>query len=54
MMEMNSLLPANGTIVSHKSERPSNGGILRVREYQLNGIRFMQDLGEGAFGKWQL
>ncbi|KAE8743180.1 hypothetical protein FOCC_FOCC011209 [Frankliniella occidentalis] len=51
MMEMNSLLPANGTIVSHKSERPSNGGILRVREYQLNNIRFMQDLGEGAFGK---
>lgn len=51
MMEMNSLLPANGTIVSHKSERPNNGGILRVREYQLNNIRFMQDLGEGAFGK---
>lgn len=51
MMEMNSLLPANGTIISHKSERPSNGNILRVREYQLNNIRFMQDLGEGAFGK---
>jgi hypothetical protein len=49
LMEMNSLLPGNGN-TSGKGERAS-GTVVRAREYQLSNVRFLQELGEGAFGK---
>jgi hypothetical protein len=48
-MEMNSLLPAGGN-TGGKGERVS-GGVVRAREFQLSNVRFLQELGEGAFGK---
>ena len=48
-MEMNSLLPGSGNTGS-KGER-TGGGVVRAREYPLSNVRFLQELGEGAFGK---
>jgi receptor tyrosine kinase-like orphan receptor 1 len=47
-MEMNSLLPGSGN-AGGKGERASGG--VRAREYPLSNVRFLQELGEGAFGK---
>ncbi|KDR16037.1 Tyrosine-protein kinase transmembrane receptor ROR1, partial [Zootermopsis nevadensis] len=49
LMEMNSLLPGSGN-ASGKGERASAGAV-RAREFQLSSVRFIQELGEGAFGK---
>jgi hypothetical protein len=46
-MEMNSLLPGSGN-AGAKGERASG---VRAREYPLSSVRFLQELGEGAFGK---
>lgn len=48
LMEMNSLLPGSGN-TGTKGERTS--GVVRAREYPLSSVRFLQELGEGAFGK---
>ncbi|XP_046986353.1 tyrosine-protein kinase transmembrane receptor Ror-like [Schistocerca americana] len=45
MMEMNLLLPATREV----EETVSAG--LRAREYELKDVKFLQELGEGAFGK---
>jgi len=49
LMEMNSLLPGSGN-TGGKGEHTS-GSVVRAREYQLSNVRFLQELGEGAFGK---
>ncbi|XP_069694421.1 tyrosine-protein kinase transmembrane receptor Ror-like isoform X3 [Periplaneta americana] len=49
LMEMNSLLPGSGSTGS-KGERAGSSAV-RAREYQLSHVRFLQELGEGAFGK---
>ncbi|XP_066997233.2 tyrosine-protein kinase transmembrane receptor Ror isoform X2 [Anabrus simplex] len=46
VMEMHLLLPAH---CSSKGERTTSG--VRAREYQLANVKFLQELGEGAFGK---
>jgi hypothetical protein len=35
--------------IKGKGERAS--GVVRAREYPLSSVRFLQELGEGAFGK---
>nr|CAD7570213.1 unnamed protein product [Timema californicum] len=46
-LEMSALIPGSGNSV--KGER--GGGALRAREFPLASVRYLQELGEGAFGK---
>ncbi|GLH15030.1 Tyrosine-protein kinase transmembrane receptor Ror [Gryllus bimaculatus] len=46
VVEMHLLLPDSS---NKKGERVSSG--VRAREYQLANVKFLQELGEGAFGK---
>ncbi|KAK6618580.1 hypothetical protein RUM43_012971 [Polyplax serrata] len=46
-LEMNALLP--GFQSNNKGQRPHN--VVRAREYQLSNVKFLEELGEGAFGK---
>ncbi|KAL0277017.1 UNVERIFIED_CONTAM: hypothetical protein PYX00_004446 [Menopon gallinae] len=46
-LEMNALLP--GYQSNNKSQR--SGNVVRAREYQLSNVKFLEELGEGAFGK---
>ena len=41
-MEMNSLLPG------HNSKPPPK---VRAREFQISAVRFVQEMGDGVFGK---
>lgn len=45
---MSALIPGSGAS-SVKSEARS-----RVREFHPANIRFVQELGEGAFGQWKI
>ncbi|XP_059082576.1 tyrosine-protein kinase transmembrane receptor Ror-like [Tigriopus californicus] len=47
-MEMNSLLPPHQQ-QQQQPQEPTRG--VRAREFPLSSVRFMQELGEGAFGK---
>lgn len=46
-LEMNALLP--GFQSNNKGQRPHN--VVRAREYQLSNVKFLEELGEGAFGE---
>lgn len=46
-LEMNSLLPNFQS--TNKNQRQQN--VVRAREYQLSNVKFLEELGEGAFGK---
>lgn len=43
-LEMSALIPGSNASSLKSEARP------RVREYHLSNIRFLQELGEGAFG----
>ncbi|XP_063927006.1 tyrosine-protein kinase transmembrane receptor Ror-like [Zophobas morio] len=48
-MEMNNLLPPN--IPPHKSHHASKNGYQNVPQYTYKEVAFVEELGEGAFGK---
>jgi hypothetical protein len=54
-LEMNALLtPIGNTLSSNnstQSDRTNNGNKLKSFEIPLSRVRFLQELGEGSFGK---
>lgn len=48
----------NSTLGKNKSTRHDEGGgrnsVLRVPQYTLNNVKFVEELGEGAFGKYMI
>lgn len=51
-VEMSSLLPNQGNNIPNLQGRPGGrNSVLRVAQYKLTDVRFVEELGEGAFGK---
>jgi receptor tyrosine kinase-like orphan receptor 1 len=51
-IEMTSLLTNNG--ISGMNPTTGRGNVLRIPQYTLQEVRFVEELGEGAFGKGNL
>lgn len=50
-IEMNELLTNNVSNQPHLTRNTRSGGVLRIPQYSLSQIKFLEELGEGAFGK---
>lgn len=50
-IEMNELLTNNIANQPHLTRNTRSGGVLRIPQYSLSQIKFLEELGEGAFGK---
>lgn len=50
-VEMNELLTNNVSNQPHLTRNTRSGGVLRIPQYSLSQIKFLEELGEGAFGK---
>lgn len=50
-IEMTDMMTIQSSIPPHHSHNPRTNGILRVPQYTLSQIKFLEELGEGAFGK---
>lgn len=50
-IEMTSLLATNGISGLHQTTNARGNSILRIPQYTLQDVKFVEELGEGAFGK---
>lgn len=50
-IEMTSLLATNGMSNLHHSTNPRGNSIMKIPQYGLQDVKFVEELGEGAFGK---
>ncbi|XP_075974386.1 tyrosine-protein kinase transmembrane receptor Ror-like [Anticarsia gemmatalis] len=50
-IEMSELLTNNVANQPHLTRNTRSGGVLRIPQYSLSQIKFLEELGEGAFGK---
>ena len=48
---MTSLLSTNGIGAFHQTTNARGNSILRIPQYTLKDVKFVEELGEGAFGK---
>ena len=48
---MTSLLSTNAMAGFHHTTNARGNSILRIPQYTLQDVRFVEELGEGAFGK---
>lgn len=48
---MTSLLATNGMTNPHKSMNPRGNSLMKIAQFVLEDVKFIEELGEGAFGK---